>query len=1235
VIFNVSGMAKPGDIVDLQGTAFGANPTIWCSTNGGTAVQLSVVNGGNGIVQVQMPSPQGLYSLFVKDGATASNTVFANQAKPMHFDTPEVTASGTFRIFGRNLYLSGATPQVTFESGASSYTATVNASPAFNKLSVTAPASIPNGTYNVYVSNGYGTYSTAKALCQQQMTVRSGGTDTFSLGVPWAADYTFGSNVYNVKTDSRLTSHAVGDGVTNDQPAIQNAINVASAAGGGVVYLPAGTYKLQMSGNGALMNFGNNVVVQGAGQGSTTINYGYGTPPSGGSWCAIFYQVSKCGLCDLTINNLNQGNAWLNTGSIANGGGNANEIFLARVSANIANGQRIELEGDRMVVKNCSLSSTYTLLFMLGSTNSRVFNNTFTQQLGVHLDVTETNRCVVENNTFNLDANNGALVTGNVRHGMAIGFGHNLAILNNTFSVFNGTPTYNNDGESILSEGGAGGRTGEETGTVTSASGTTINVSKSIGFIANTAIAIIKGTGTGQWRNITARSGSAITIDSAWQVNPDNTSTYATFIWSDQNDTIDGNTFTGWLRGIWSYQGATVDTQISNNHLNGMDGIFLMPCQNVNNGNGQFDPVWNNIVNDNVLTSSASTATYINLTGDLQQTTSLIGTMAINNVIYNNSVTGTGATFFENDPAWTEGYCNYLRVEASPYNDQSIPAMLGTIFQYNTATNCGSQAYLLNGGAYQTTIANYTNSGNPTFVNDSSMYWNTSGTHGSVSTVILGGAPASPTSLGATAGNAQVTLNWTGSAGATSYNVYRGTSAGGESATPIATGITGATYTNSGLTNGTTYYYKVAAVNGSGTSGQSNEASATPTSVTNTGWVTGTTAGTVRNDYSGFVGMKFTTGASSVTVSQLGRWVVSGNTGSHTVKLTLASTGVDVSGGSVTVNTSGQTAGQYAYVNLSSPITLPASTAYYLSTNETVGGDSWLDSNTTLSTSGVASCNNAEFYASGWVAGNSTANTSFGPVSFAYTGTGGGSAPAAPTGLGATAGSAQVSLSWTASSGATSYNVYRGTTAGGESATALYTGITGTTKVDTGLTNGTTYFYKVKAVNASGTSGYSNEASATPTAATTNWVTGTTAGTVRNNYTGFVGMKFTTGSSSVTVKALGRWIVSGNTGSHTVKLTLASTGVDVSGGSVTVNTSGQTAGAYAYVNLSSPITLPANTAYYLTTNETNAGDSWLDANTTLTTTGVASCNNAEYYASGWVAGNSTANTSFGAVSFQY
>ncbi len=89
-------------------------------------------------------------------------------------------------------------------------------------------------------------------------------------------------------------------------------------------------------------------------------------------------------------------------------------------------------------------------------------------------------------------------------------------------------------------------------------------------------------------------------------------------------------------------------------------------------------------------------------------------------------------------------------------------------------------------------------------------------------------------------------------------------------------------------------------------------------------------------------------------------------------------------------------------------------------------------------------------------------------------------APAAPTGLKAAAGAAQVALTWTGSTGATSYNLYRSTTSGSE--TLYKTGLTTTSYTDTGLTNGVTYFYKVTAVNSVGESGKSTEASATPQA---------------------------------------------------------------------------------------------------------------------------------------------------------
>lgn len=87
---------------------------------------------------------------------------------------------------------------------------------------------------------------------------------------------------------------------------------------------------------------------------------------------------------------------------------------------------------------------------------------------------------------------------------------------------------------------------------------------------------------------------------------------------------------------------------------------------------------------------------------------------------------------------------------------------------------------------------------------------------------------AAPTGLAAAARSGQVTLTWSAPGGAVSYNVYRGTSPGGESPTPIATGLTALTYTDTGLSDGTTYYYTVTAVDAGGESAPSAEVSATP-----------------------------------------------------------------------------------------------------------------------------------------------------------------------------------------------------------------------------------------------------------------------------------------------------------------------------------------------------------------------------------------------------------------------
>jgi fibronectin type 3 domain-containing protein len=90
------------------------------------------------------------------------------------------------------------------------------------------------------------------------------------------------------------------------------------------------------------------------------------------------------------------------------------------------------------------------------------------------------------------------------------------------------------------------------------------------------------------------------------------------------------------------------------------------------------------------------------------------------------------------------------------------------------------------------------------------------------------------------------------------------------------------------------------------------------------------------------------------------------------------------------------------------------------------------------------------------------------------------SEPNVPTNLIAIAGDSQVTLSWTAITGAASYNIKRSTTAGGPY-TTITINVTGTSYIDNAVTSGTTYYYVVTAVDGSSNeSANSNGASATP-----------------------------------------------------------------------------------------------------------------------------------------------------------
>ena len=85
---------------------------------------------------------------------------------------------------------------------------------------------------------------------------------------------------------------------------------------------------------------------------------------------------------------------------------------------------------------------------------------------------------------------------------------------------------------------------------------------------------------------------------------------------------------------------------------------------------------------------------------------------------------------------------------------------------------------------------------------------------------------SAPDNLSASGANNTITLTWNSVSGATSYTLYWDNVSGIDNSDTAITSITNDNYTHSSLDNGAIYYYKVAAVNSSGTGTLSSVASA-------------------------------------------------------------------------------------------------------------------------------------------------------------------------------------------------------------------------------------------------------------------------------------------------------------------------------------------------------------------------------------------------------------------------
>ncbi len=337
----------------------------------------------------------------------------------------------------------------------------------------------------------------------------------------------------------------------------------------------------------------------------------------------------------------------------------------------------------------------------------------------------------------------------------------------------------------------------------------------------------------------------------------------------------------------------------------------------------------------------------------------------------------------------------------------------------------------------------------------------------------INNGPLFPTGLLASGGDGSITLSWNSVAGATSYSIYRANTPQTElNRAPIARGIAGTKYTDTGLTNGTVYFYQVDAVNAAQPmmeSGPSNESSA----------FAGTT-GRFRIIYddqlrSGYYNYSYASIVDPTNIAPI-------HSGKASIKVIYSAAGQGVlfrasefscspyntltfwvNGGA----TGGQTVNVYADIEGTK------------STAVTIGPmrvNAWTQENIPFSSLGIAGSTRLDGFHFGTPNGAQAAFY----IDDIYL-SGATVAPAAPESLKAVAGNGIVVLKWPMSSSHDpSYRVYGGTRPGGEGAMPLVMGIGTTSNTDTGLTNGVTYYYKIAVTTSGGTSVLSPEVAAIP-----------------------------------------------------------------------------------------------------------------------------------------------------------
>ena len=588
VVLRVSDAVRPGEVIGLYGEGLGEGLRVVVAAGALTtrpagALEAKTLHadhhGQFAMVEVPASLPAGPFTFWAANAAGwCGRPTVANLPRPQWLSEYEAWPGQTVRLVGYNLLATefgaraGTRVRLVPEGGKAVAAPVRDVNPF--AITVAVPL-MPEGRCRVEVSNNGGAHW--GPVPGEGLTVVRTGKDPLGLGVAWAGAFAW---------DRRVNVADLQSGPADATAAIQRAIDACRAAGGGVVAIPAGEFRV------ASLRLPAGVVLLGEGQERTTLLYtGSGAPAVGAAGDGTV--EGRHGVARLTIQ-VAPGNAlpdcFLVLGQPWGPAASdctlrtATRLFCHQVTVEydqktpVQDGHRglglLAIGKERCLISGCTFRGYYApphrvLLdrYFLCHDNEMEFSNG-TLVTTAACSVIERNHLVGHRENVPDEARNPSDIHGifardhlyaaeNLIEGMGVHEGEAICVENP-----NACKTY---------------------GKVLSSDGPRLSLESAVPFdwssfdpakryFGDWHVVIVAGRGLGQYRRVVKAEGPTVTVGRPWEVAPDASSRFS-IVLLNEHVIMYRNTARDCTKGFWFY-GNAIDGVAADNVSDNAEGVF-------------------------------------------------------------------------------------------------------------------------------------------------------------------------------------------------------------------------------------------------------------------------------------------------------------------------------------------------------------------------------------------------------------------------------------------------------------------------------------------------------------------------------------------------------------------------------------------------------------------------------------------------------------------------------------